>query len=239
MPRWKGWPAKAAPRSLTRNGTPRNGPSGRSSAAAARPSSKSGWMTALRSGLSASIRSIAASTSSLGLASPERTSSAWAVASRRARSSAMAADPTRPLTAPGAASEPRLQRRLGRLRRRNSAKLVELVAQPLVDAAPMPVDVAALARRMRVANDDVLGADRHLATAARTPVELSRDGADQHQFLALGADADEAPASVGKVIERLAAHRYRSVSSPTVNGSASPPTLRIASRTPGMNELRS
>src|SRR5438874_875222 len=49
-------------------------------------------MTAFSSGLRASIRSIAASTSSVGLASPERTSSAWAVASRRARS-AMAGDP--------------------------------------------------------------------------------------------------------------------------------------------------
>ena len=36
MPMWSGWPAKAAPRSLSRNGTPRKGPSGRSPAAASR-----------------------------------------------------------------------------------------------------------------------------------------------------------------------------------------------------------
>src|SRR5688500_2031478 len=43
-------------------------------------------MIALISGLTASARSIAASTSSAGLASPERTSSACAVASRMERS---------------------------------------------------------------------------------------------------------------------------------------------------------
>ena len=42
-------PASAAPRSLSRNGTPLNGPSGSSPAAASRASSKSGWMTALSS----------------------------------------------------------------------------------------------------------------------------------------------------------------------------------------------
>src|SRR3954452_534359 len=47
-------------------------------------------MTALSSPLAASIRSIAASTSSTGLASPRRTRSAWAVASSRARSSVIA-----------------------------------------------------------------------------------------------------------------------------------------------------
>ena len=83
---WRGWPAKAAPRSLSRNGTPLKGPSGRSPAAASRPSSYSLWMTALISPLEASMRSIAASTSSSGLASLFRTSSAWAVASSRARS---------------------------------------------------------------------------------------------------------------------------------------------------------
>ena len=49
------------------------------------PCSKSSWMTALSCGLTASTRAIAASTSSCGEASPERTSSAWAVASMFAR----------------------------------------------------------------------------------------------------------------------------------------------------------
>ena len=81
IPTCSGCPASAAPRSLKRNGTPRNGPSGRSPAASSRASSKSSWMTALSCGLSASVRAIAASTSSSGDASPDRTSSACALAS--------------------------------------------------------------------------------------------------------------------------------------------------------------
>src|SRR5437870_7885729 len=44
-------------------------------------------MTAFSFGLTASMRAIAASTSAEGLSSPRRTSSAWAVASRKASSS--------------------------------------------------------------------------------------------------------------------------------------------------------
>ena len=62
-------------------GTPRKGPSGRSPSAAANPFSNNGVMTAFSWGLSASIRSIAASASSRGVASPDRTCSAMAVAS--------------------------------------------------------------------------------------------------------------------------------------------------------------
>ena len=84
MPSWYGSPAVVQVRSFTSSGTPRNGPSAGSAASAF---SKSGWMTAFRSGLSSSIRRIAASVSSRGEASPEAMSAAWAVAS-------MAADPT-------------------------------------------------------------------------------------------------------------------------------------------------
>ena len=59
---------------------------GRSLDAAARARSNSGWITALRSSLNASMRAMAASTSSIGCASPLRTSAAWSVASRFARS---------------------------------------------------------------------------------------------------------------------------------------------------------
>ena len=75
MPSWKGSPAEWAERSFSTNGTPRNGPSGRSADAAwARARSKSGVITALSCGFTRSMRSMAASTSSAGLASPERTS---------------------------------------------------------------------------------------------------------------------------------------------------------------------
>src|SRR5215472_7123212 len=68
--------------SLRRNGTPRNGPLGKSGETAAfRASSNSGVITALSVGLSRSMRAIAASTNSRGVSSRRRTSSACAVAS--------------------------------------------------------------------------------------------------------------------------------------------------------------
>ena len=79
-------PAHAAERSLRRTGTPRKGPAGRSPRAASRARSNVGVTTAFRIGFARSIRSIAASTSSSVVISPRRTSSAWAVASSRARS---------------------------------------------------------------------------------------------------------------------------------------------------------
>ena len=69
----------AQTRSFTTNGTPLKGPSAGSVASAC---SNSGWMTAFRSPLRASIRSIAPSASSRAVTSPERTSAACAVASR-------------------------------------------------------------------------------------------------------------------------------------------------------------
>lgn len=84
MPSYIGSPAECAARSLSRNGTPRKGPSGSSPAAASRALSKRGVTTALSSGSRRSMRSIASSTSSAGLASPVRTNSAWAVASTAA-----------------------------------------------------------------------------------------------------------------------------------------------------------
>src|SRR5213076_1486152 len=77
-------------RSFSRKGTPRKGPSGSArEAASARAFSKRGMMTAFSSGLVRSMRAIAASTSSAGLAVPRRTSSACALASSQARSSLM------------------------------------------------------------------------------------------------------------------------------------------------------
>src|SRR5439155_4715601 len=77
-------------RSFSRKGTPRKGPSGSArEAASARAFSKRGMMTAFSSGLVRSMRAIAASTSSAGLAVPRRTSSACAVASSQDRSSLM------------------------------------------------------------------------------------------------------------------------------------------------------
>lgn len=76
MPSWKGSPAEWQLRSFSRNGTPRNGPSGSTDAACARADSNSGVITALSCGLIRSMRSIAASTSSRGLACPVATSSA-------------------------------------------------------------------------------------------------------------------------------------------------------------------
>src|SRR5271165_2774033 len=76
------WPAKLAYRSLSRNGTPRNGPAGRSgSAATDRAWSNHSMTTALTAGFDCSIRSIAASNSSPGVTSPLATSAAWSVAS--------------------------------------------------------------------------------------------------------------------------------------------------------------
>src|SRR5262249_15837224 len=90
MPLWMGSPAVAQAKSFKRNGTPRKGPGGKVELRAwVRAFSKSGVITALSCGLTFSIRAIAASTSSSGVTSPLRTSSAWAVASKRARSVAM------------------------------------------------------------------------------------------------------------------------------------------------------
>src|SRR5215210_4435799 len=87
MPQWKGSPAVWQTPSFTRNGTPRNGPSASAgSAAAAIALSSRRWITAFSWGLSLSMRAIADSTSSVGVTSPLRTSSAWAVASIHARS---------------------------------------------------------------------------------------------------------------------------------------------------------
>ena len=84
-----GCPAYGAHRSFNRNGTPRNGPSERSAPeATSRAWSNHRMMTALIGPSSCSIRSIAASVSSSGEASPLATSSAWAVASIQRVSSA-------------------------------------------------------------------------------------------------------------------------------------------------------
>src|SRR5215472_10691459 len=74
-------PSTSQPRSLKRTGTPRNGPSGTSPAASARAWSNRVLITASSRGFTASMRPMAASTSSAGLASPRRASSACAVAS--------------------------------------------------------------------------------------------------------------------------------------------------------------
>src|SRR5215831_14070757 len=72
--------------SLRTKGTPRNGPLGSSPDARASASSYIGVTTAFSRGLTRSIRSIAASSSSRGWTWRVRTSSAWAVASWNARS---------------------------------------------------------------------------------------------------------------------------------------------------------
>src|SRR5271170_4642805 len=86
MPSWKGSPAEWQARSFSSSGTPRKGPSGSVPRAAASAFSERSVMTALSCGLSASMRFSASSTSSAGETSPERTSSACAVASRFANS---------------------------------------------------------------------------------------------------------------------------------------------------------
>ena len=91
------WPAKLVYKSLSRNGTPRNGPSGRAAGSAAtdRAWSNHSMTTAFTAGFDCSIRWIAASNSSLGVTSPLATSAAWSVASIHRVSSA------RLLMAPG------------------------------------------------------------------------------------------------------------------------------------------
>ena len=76
MPSYMGSPAEWQARSFKSMGTPRKGPSGSLPAAASRAFSNSGVITAFSSGFSRSIRSMAESTSSAGLASPDRTSAA-------------------------------------------------------------------------------------------------------------------------------------------------------------------
>ena len=89
-PKWIGSPAVWPRRSFSRNGTPRNGPSGRAFRRPGRaPARRSDGSPRSASGSRRSMRAMAASTSSRGLALPLRTSSACAVASRRERSSAM------------------------------------------------------------------------------------------------------------------------------------------------------
>jgi len=74
-------PYAMQPRSLNRIGTPRNGPAGNSPSASCLAAPNLVLMTASSSGLTASIRAMAASVSSLGLTSPRCTSCACAVAS--------------------------------------------------------------------------------------------------------------------------------------------------------------
>ena len=85
MPSWCGSPATRA-REVLEQERARRGTDRRAVCPAPRraPARSSGWMTALSSGFSFSMRLIAASTSSSGDASPARTSSACAVASRNA-----------------------------------------------------------------------------------------------------------------------------------------------------------
>ena len=83
-PSVNGVPSISTTRSLSRYGTPANGPDGGEAATAARAWSNSGVTTAFRTGFSRSIRSIAASTSSVAVTSPLRTSAAWSVASSNA-----------------------------------------------------------------------------------------------------------------------------------------------------------
>ena len=90
-PSVKRTPSISMARSLSRYGTPANGPAGPTrpakpvrAASAAR--SKSGVTTAFSTGFSASIRSMAAVTSSTAVTWPVRTSPAWAVASSSASS---------------------------------------------------------------------------------------------------------------------------------------------------------
>src|SRR5215468_3674162 len=88
-PSVNGTPCISQARSLSRYGTPANGPVGLACAASS-AWSKVAVTTALRTGFSASIRSIAASANSTALTSPVRTSAAWAVASSNDRTSFMA-----------------------------------------------------------------------------------------------------------------------------------------------------
>ena len=87
LPMYRGRPARQAPTSLSRNGTPWNGPRGSAeSAAMARPTSGSGTTTAFSTGLAASMRVIALSASSAGVTSPSATRSRRATASSHPRS---------------------------------------------------------------------------------------------------------------------------------------------------------
>jgi len=81
LPLVRGVPCSCACRSFSRMGTPRRGwPSSGSARAASRASSSHDTVTALTAGFSRSIRAIAASSSSSGVASPRRTSAACSVA---------------------------------------------------------------------------------------------------------------------------------------------------------------
>src|SRR5713101_1167996 len=79
-------PPSTASMSLSRNGTPRKGPSGRAPRACCRARSYERATTAFRGGLRASTRSMAASTSSDGDTCLRRTSAARSVASSRSYS---------------------------------------------------------------------------------------------------------------------------------------------------------
>ena len=81
LPLVMGWPAYPANRSLMRNGTPRNGPSGSAARAVSRAWSNQRITTALSTGSMRSIRSMAASSNSSGVTSPSWTRAAWSTAS--------------------------------------------------------------------------------------------------------------------------------------------------------------
>src|SRR3989442_3552814 len=172
-------------RSFSRNGTPRKGPSGSArEAASARAFSKRGMMTAFSWGLVRSMRRIAASTSSAGLAFPRRTSSACALASSRARSSLMRG----PYAIPRSAYKERTGEGLGIA----AGELRVGVPPRALECSPDPGGV----RRLLLC-PQALGEAEERARIARVTLEI---GAEDGLRLRGPAGAQERPA------ERLA-HR--------------------------------
>ncbi|GAA0916242.1 hypothetical protein GCM10009560_11260 [Nonomuraea longicatena] len=90
-----GSPAIVQPRSFTSAGTPRNGVPSGAFAASSSALSKRLWTTQLSSPSRASIRAMAAPTSSRGETSPSLTARAWPTASRSSISS-MSTAPLQP-----------------------------------------------------------------------------------------------------------------------------------------------
>jgi hypothetical protein len=72
----------------------------------------------------------------------------------------------------------------------------------------MPVVVLELPGRMRVADHDVIGADRDISATERAAIELAGNGADQHHLFPLLPGADEALAAVRKSLETRHGRRF-------------------------------
>src|SRR6266571_5342727 len=109
--------------------------------------------------------------------------------------------PSAPLPAPRGPAGARLEPGPGRGGGAHGLDPAKLRDQEVLRAAAVPVVMVGAAGPPHVLNDHVVSADRDLAVATGTAVELARDPADQPRLVALLGEAAEAGARIGQAFE--------------------------------------